>query len=164
MLTSILSHTPTWVFAVFAALIAIGLMQTRPRTVSRRRLIVLPVVVAGYSLYGVAMASGGSPLALAAWLLAVAAAFLLTRMAPPKGIHAESGDTVHLSGSWVPMVVILGLFTARYAYNVMLAIHPEVQHAAGFMTLFSFLFGLLGGLLLARSVLLYARSPHMIPA
>jgi hypothetical protein len=46
----------------------------------------------------------------------------------------------------------------------MLAIHPEVQHAAGFMTLFSFLFGLLGGLLLARSVLLYARSPHMIPA
>jgi len=91
MFASILSNTPTWVFAVFAALIAIGLMQTRPRTVSRRRLIVLPVVVAGYSLYGVAMASGGSPLALAAWLLAVAAAFLLTRMAPPKGIHAESG-------------------------------------------------------------------------
>jgi hypothetical protein len=60
--------------------------------------------------------------------------------------------------------VILGLFSARYAYHVMLAIHPEVQHAAGFMTLFSFLFGLLGGLLLARSVLLYARSPHMIPA
>ena len=59
MFASILSNTPTWVFAVFAALIAIGLMQTRPRTVSRRRLIVLPVVVAGYSLYGVAMASGG---------------------------------------------------------------------------------------------------------
>ena len=32
MFASILSNTPTWVFAVFAALIAIGLMQTRPRT------------------------------------------------------------------------------------------------------------------------------------
>ncbi len=45
----------------------------------------------------------------------------------------------------------------------MLAIHPEVRPAAGFMALFSFAFGLLGGLL-ARSILLAARTPRLAAA
>jgi len=161
-LASIVSHTPTWVFVVFAALIAIGVRQMQPRTVSRRRLIVLPMVVAGYSLYGVAMASHGSALALTMWLVAGLVAFLLTYMSPPSGAVSETADTVRVSGSWVPMAVILGLFSARYAYNVMLAIHPEVMHSSSFMALFSALFGFLGGLLLSRSVLLHVRTPRLI--
>ncbi|QUP56783.1 tat pathway signal sequence (plasmid) [Ralstonia syzygii] len=164
MLASILSHTPTWVFVVFAGLVLLGFRQAQPRTVSRRRLIVLPLAVAGYSLYGMATASGYSRLALAAWLLAMAMAFLLMRMAPPKGVHAEAGGSVQVPGSWLPMAVIVGLFVSRYAYHVMLAIHPEVQHAAGFMALFSFVFGLLGGLLLSRSILLAARTPRLMAA
>ncbi|MHC6053815.1 hypothetical protein ACYT84_19030 [Ralstonia solanacearum] len=46
----------------------------------------------------------------------------------------------------------------------MLAIHPEVRPAAGFMALFSFAFGLLGGLLLARLILLAARTPRLAAA
>ncbi|WP_296224204.1 DUF6622 family protein [Ralstonia sp. UBA689] len=161
---SIVSHTPVWVFVVFAGLIGIGLRQMQPRVVSRRRLIVLPLLIAAYSLYGVAMASHGSALALAVWLAAVCAAFLLTRLLPPAGAVAESAATVRVAGSWMPMVVILGLFCARYAYNVMLAIHPEVMHSSGFMTLFSALFGFLGGLLLSRSVLLHARTPQLMTA
>lgn len=84
MLASILSHTPTWVRVVFAGLVVLGFRQARPRMVSRRRLIVLPLAVAGSSLYGVALASGYSRLALAAWLLAMAVAFLLMRLAPPR--------------------------------------------------------------------------------
>ncbi|MCL9844538.1 DUF6622 family protein [Ralstonia solanacearum] len=164
MLASILSHTSTWVFVVFAGLILLGLRQAKPRTVSRRRLILLPLAVAGYSLYGVATASGYSPPALAAWLLAMAMAFLLTRSAPPTGVHVEAGDSVRVPGSWLPMAVIVGLFVSRYAYHVMLAIHPEVRQATGFMALFSFVFGLLGGLLLSRSILLAARTPRLAAA
>ena len=163
-IASIVSHTPAWVFVVFAMLIALGLRQTRPRVVSRRRLIVLPAVVAAFSFYGVVMASHGSALALAAWLTAIATAFLLTRLVPPSGAVSESAATVRVPGSWVPMEVILGLFTARYAYNVMLAIHPEVLQSASFMTLFSALFGFLGGLLLSRSVLLHVRTPRLMAA
>lgn len=100
MLASILSHTPTWVRVVFAGLVVLGFRQARPRTVSRRRLIVLPLAVAGSSLYGVALASGYSRLALAAWLLAMAVAFLLMRLAPPRGIPAGAGDSVRVPGSW----------------------------------------------------------------
>jgi len=121
-------------------------------------------VVAGYSLYGVAMASHGSALALTMWLVAGLVAFLLTYMSPPSGAVSDTADTVRVSGSWVPMVVILGLFSARYAYNVMLAIHPEVMHSNSFMALFSALFGFLGGLLLSRSVLLHVRTPRLIAA
>ncbi|CAJ0787015.1 hypothetical protein LMG19083_01517 [Ralstonia psammae] len=161
---SIVSHTPTWVFVVFAVLIAIGVRQMQPRIVSRRRLIVLPLVVAAYSLYGVSTASHGSPLALTMWMVAVLVAFLLTYMSPPNGAVSETASTVRVPGSWVPMVVIVGLFTARYAYNVMLAIHPEVSHSASFMALFSALFGFLGGLLLSRSVLLHVRTPRLAAA
>ena len=163
-IASIVSRTPAWVFMVFAVLIAIGLRQTQPRVVSRRRLIVLPLVVAAYSLNGVAMASHGSPLALTMWSVAVLVAFLLTYVSPPGGAVSETASTVRVPGSWVPMVVIVGLFAARYAYNVMLAMHPEVMHAAGFMTLFSALFGFLGGLLLSRSVLLHVRTPRLMAA
>ena len=69
-----------------------------------------------------------------------------------------------MPGSWVPMVVIVGLFAARYAYNVMLAMHPEVSHSASFMAMFSALFGFLGGLLLSRSVLLHVRTPRLAAA
>lgn len=163
-ITSIVSHTPAWVFVVFAVLIAIGARQMQPRVVSRRRLVVLPLVVAAYSLYGVSMASHGSPLALTMWLVAVLVAFLLTYVSPPNGAVSETAGTVRVPGSWVPMVVIVGLFAARYAYNVMLAMHPEVMHSAGFMTLFSTLFGFLGGLLLSRSVLLHVRTPRLMAA
>ncbi|WP_412770894.1 DUF6622 family protein [Ralstonia solanacearum] len=135
MLASILSHTPTWVFVVFVGLILLGLRQAQPRTVSRRRLIVLPLAVAGYSLYGVATASGYSPPALAAWLLAMA--FLLMRSAPPKGVHVEAGDSVRVPGSWLPMAVIVGLFVSRYAYRVMLAIHLDVRQRASWRCLAS---------------------------
>jgi len=163
-IASIVSHTPAWVFVVFAGLILIGLRQLQPRIVSRRRLVVLPLLIAVYSLYGVAMTSHYSPLALAVWLVAVAAAFLLTRLSPPAGAVSETAGTVRVPGSWVPMVVIVGLFSARYAYNVILAMHPEMQLAIGFTTLFSALFGFLGGLLLSRSVLLHVRTPRLMVA
>lgn len=163
-ITAIVSHTPTWVFVVFAGLILLGLRQTQPRVVSRRRLIVLPLVIAGYSLYGVAMASHYSLLALTVWLMAVSAAFALTRLSTLNGAVSETADTVRVPGSWVPLVVILGLFTARYAYNVMLATHPDVMHSSGFMALFSALFGFLGGLLLSRSVLLHVRTLRLLAA
>lgn len=163
-IASIVSHTPVWVFVVFAGLIAIGLRQTQPRIVSRRRLIVLPLLIAAYSFYGVAMASHGSVVALVVWAAAVAAAFALTRLSPPTGATSQTPATVRVPGSWVPMVVILGLFVARYAYNVMLAMHPQVLHSTGFMTLFSAVFGFLGGLLLSRSVLLHVRTPRLAAA
>ena len=163
-ITSIVSHTPAWVFVVFAVLIGIGVRQLQPRVVSRRRLIVLPLVVAAYSLHGVSTASHGSPLALTMWLVAVLVAFLLTYMSPPDGAVSETADTVRVPGSWVPMVVIVGLFAARYVYNVMLAMHPDVSHSGSFMALFSALFGFLGGLLLSRSVLLHVRTPRLAAA
>ncbi len=60
--------------------------------------------------------------------------------------------------------MILCLFSARYAYNVMLAMHPVVLQSASFMALFSALFGFLGGLLLSRSVLMHVRTPRLMAA
>jgi hypothetical protein len=40
----IVEHTPLWVFALFAVLVAFGLQALRPRTLPIWRLLVIPAV------------------------------------------------------------------------------------------------------------------------
>ena len=77
MILDILEHTPVWVWIVFAALILLGLQQSRTRDVSIARATILPVVMIVLSLSGVVFpaghsgASGTVPFALVAWAAGV---------------------------------------------------------------------------------------------
>lgn len=53
MIVTTLQHTPTWVFGLFVALVALGLSMSFPRTVSLRRSLMLPLALLGLSLLGV---------------------------------------------------------------------------------------------------------------
>src|SRR5690349_14301597 len=53
MITQILVHTPTWVFILLAALVALGLSQTRTRQISSARATVLPVAIVVVVVVGV---------------------------------------------------------------------------------------------------------------
>ena len=53
MLYEILTHTPAWVFALFALLLWLGATQLTGRRVGLRRTLVMPVVMICLSLYGV---------------------------------------------------------------------------------------------------------------
>ena len=64
MLIEILQRTPPWVFVLFFALLALGYFQSRSRTVSRRRVSILPVAMIVLSLYGVFSAFGIAPVGL----------------------------------------------------------------------------------------------------
>jgi ABC-type phosphate transport system permease subunit len=70
MLYEILTHTPAWVFALFALLLWLGATQLTGRRVGLRRTLVMPVVMIGLSLYGVLSAFKDQPLAAAAWAAA----------------------------------------------------------------------------------------------
>ncbi len=161
MLLQILERTPPWVFALFAVLVAFGLLQTRTRQVPLARVTVLPLVLIGLSLSGIVGTFGAQPLALAAWFAAVLGAVFLNRFVRWPRRVAYDGATARflVEGSWLPFAVMMLIFFTRYAVAVSLARHPELAGDPWLPVAVSFAYGLMSGAFLARALrILQARA------
>ena len=154
MLISIIHGTPSWVWGLLAASVALGLSQTRTREVSITRLTVLPFVLPGLSISGVVGTFGRLPLALAAWGAGVAAALTLGRTLPSA--RSESGawrsGFVVVPGSMLPMVLMLALFGVKYFAGASLARQPALAADSSFAAGCSLAYGVFAGLFAARAL------------
>ena len=151
MLIQILTRTPSWVFALFFGLFALGLVQVRARQLNGWRLVLLPASMLALSLLGVWSAHRTDGVALAAWggaLIAMVAAGVLL---PPLPGAAYARDTGRFAvpGSWLPLAAMLAIFFTRYAITVVDVI-GAVPH--GVATLGCLVYGLGSGFLLARAL------------
>ena len=154
MFIGILQHTPVWVWGLFAALVALGLWQTRDREMTLIRVTVLPLALIALSLSGVFNAFGHLPIALGAWAAGVGAALALGRQfVAVRGARwsAEAG-LLHVPGSWLPLVLIVGLFCIKYFAGASLALHPALATDNTFAGLCSLAYGSFSGLFLARAL------------
>jgi len=159
---AIVQHTPLWVWVLLVALLSLGLQQSLPRSVSLRRATLLPVSMLTLSLWGV-LSAFGSALAVTAWVLGglVAAAWSL-HADSPRGVHWSAAEQVfRMPGSWMPLVLILGLFSIKFGIGVSLARHPELSNAAGLALAASLAYGIFSGLFAGRALVLWrlARRP-----
>jgi hypothetical protein len=159
ILMQILRGTPLWVYPLFFGLIVLGYLQSKPREVAPARLAILPLALAAFSLSRVVGTFGLEPLALAAWAGGTAAALLLnSAWKQPAGARwSAATGTFHVPGSWLPLALMMAVFFARYAVAVGLAMAPGLAHSTGFAIATSFVFGLLGGLFLARALWVWAQ-------
>jgi hypothetical protein len=154
MLTQIILHTPLWVWALLAVLVALGYSQTRSRTVGLRRVVIIPVAMIFLSLYGTVSAFGPSPGTLSAWFAACAllASMVVLRPAPLGTGYDRLGQKFAVPGSWLPLLVILGIFCTKYAVGVTLAMQPDTAHHTLFAMLIGTLYGLFSGFFAGRAV------------
>lgn len=154
MFTQIIHNTPVWVWALLAALVSLGYSQTRSRTVGLRRVVIMPVAMIFLSLYGTVSAFGPSPSVLGAWLAACAALATVVVLRPAPLGTAYDGVRRHyaMPGSWLPMLVILGIFCTKYAVGVTLAMQPAMARDALFATLVGMLYGLFSGFFAGRAL------------
>ncbi len=161
MILQILKGTPPWVFVLFFALLAIGIMQSRPRSVSPARLAILPAAFVAFSLYGVLAAFGPHAAELIAWGSGIGAAVLAGRaMKPAAAVRwIESTHSFEVPGSWVPLTLMMTVFFARYAIAVSMAMHPALALEPLFGIVASLAYGLLSGMFLARALGSLARRP-----
>jgi hypothetical protein len=150
----ILTHTPPWVFALFFGLAYLGFVQARDRQVSRYRLGILPVVMLGLSFFGVWSTFGSSLGALAAWagaVLAVVAGSLA--LAPPRGVaYCRASGRFTLPGSWVPLLLMMGIFFTKYTVAVVLAFNPHAATSTASAAAICALSGVFSGVFLARAL------------
>jgi hypothetical protein len=159
MLMRILHGTPTWVFVLFVALVAVGLLQTRPRRLAPPRVALLPAAFLAFSLYGVISVFGMSAPVLLTWATGIAAAMLLNRtLRQPRGVTWDAArGTFHIPGSWVPLTLMMVIFFTRYAITVSLALQPSLAGGLGFPSLAGFAYGLMSGTFLARALQVWSK-------
>jgi len=157
MLIAILSGAPTWVWFLLVALVALGLSQTLPRSVTLRRAAIVPIVLVAFSLYGVTSSFGRQGTAVAAWAVALVIGASLAMAAGAWSGIAWSAQEQRLKvpGSWWPMVLILGLFITKFAVGVMLAMQPARAHEPLFAALAGSIYGAFSGVFLSRGLAMW---------
>ena len=150
----ILLYTPPWVFALLAGLVVFGLMQVRTRRVSVWVALLLPVAMQVLSLSGILLYVGVWFPALAAWLLGlgVVAVWYLRSAGPETARYDAGSGRLVIAGSWVPMVVILGIFLVRYALAVASAMEFAIVRDWKVQLVVSLVLGAFSGVFFARGV------------
>jgi hypothetical protein len=168
MLIAIVQHTPAWVWGLLSVLIAFGLWQTRDREMSLARVTILPLVMIALSLSGVFSAFGHTPVALGGWAAGVSAALAFARqiVSVRGATWSAQTATLHVPGSWLPLALIVALFSVKYFVGVKLAMHPALAADTNFAGLCSLAYGGFSGLFLARGISLrsLARRPTELQA
>ena len=169
MLIQILMHTPTWVYAVFAALMWLGGRQLRANTAPLWRVVLMPVAMVALAIYGVAAAFGHSPAGLwglACWAVAALplALLVLRRPLPADTRYDAARRSIHQPGSWAPLALILAIFLTKYSVGVMLVMHPELARQSLLAVGISTLYGVFSGLFAGRALRLWRLAHRGIAA
>ena len=156
----VLLYTPPWVFALLAGLCVFGLMQARARHVSVWLALLLPAAMPVLSLSGVLLYVGAWPPALAAWTLGLGAfCILCLRSMDSRTVRYDAASQkLAVSGSWIPLLVILGIFSIRYAMGVARAMDLEIVRDRNIQLAASFLLGAFSGFFLARGLMFWRAS------
>ncbi|MDD0840788.1 hypothetical protein PSQ40_19585 [Curvibacter sp. HBC61] len=162
MLLLLLQNTPRWVFALFVALLCLGLRQTVTRQMKPSRVLLPALGLAGFSLYGVLSAWPTQPLSWLCWTaLAGATATWVARAPLPAGTHYDPDlRRFTVTGSWVPLAGMMGLFLAKYTVGAALALQTAWVQDAAFPWVGSAVFGAFSGLFLGRVLRLWRLALH----
>jgi hypothetical protein len=157
MLFQIISHTPIWVFALFAALLWLGLNQLLTRRLGLSRITLLAAGMAAFSFYGTVSAFSAVPPALIAWLAGAAAVFLIVVNRPvPAGTRYDAASRrFTVPGSAVPLALMMAIFLTKYAVGVTLAMHLVQAGDLAFALSLSALYGAFSGVFAARAARLW---------
>lgn len=151
-MVEIVARTPAWVFVLLVAVMIFGLKQTRDRSVSRAAMLSLPAVMATYSLADQVISLGLSLNTLGYWLAGAASMWLLVRarLSSTCVIYDHSTKNYSVSGSWIPLLIISCIFSAKYTFGAVTELRPDVAQSVTFIITFSVINGAFFGFFFAR--------------
>lgn len=152
---------PMWPFVLLVVLLMMGLSFSRERLVSARAVTIIPVVMVLVSLSAVRSAFGLQPLTAAAWMVGLATAALVTVAGRwPRGVTWNPGARrLRVPGSWVPLMLFIGIFTSRFAVGTVQAMHLPILADPGFVASMALVYGAFSGVFLGRSIVMWRAVP-----
>ncbi|WP_373089840.1 DUF6622 family protein [Sneathiella sp.] len=144
----IVSHTPVWVWVLFAFLLFQGLLAMRTRKTMLVRVFLLPVFFFAWGLYAILTELPGWPMALGAFALVIGIGFLVGwTMAShfPATSYDRAARRVMRPGTPLTLILIIIAFGAKYALSVGIVVNPELSMTTGFSILYGTTSGLISG-------------------
>src|SRR2546430_16380352 len=120
----ILTHTPIWVFPLFAYLVWLGIKAMRPRTVTIWRSLIVPAV---FIIWGLSrlLSSRDYAWPLVTWL-AAAAVLLVVGLLTARTFELDhTTGEIKRPGSWVPLISNVTVFALQYTVAVIAAVDPH---------------------------------------
>lgn len=153
-IVQILTHTPWWVFVLFAFLVSRGVRAFNPAEVSLVQLAIVPAVFMIWGLAGLVERYGLDPGAFALWLaaLAIGAALgaAILQGAALKG--DRSRGIIYRPADFTVLPLIVVAFFSKYALAVMAAMSPEIVNAVGFRIVDLGVSGVFAGIFVGKFV------------
>jgi hypothetical protein len=151
-ITQIISHTPLYVWGILALLVSRGVAASKEREMSIGKLAILPIAMLALSVVGIDNAFGFDGAAAAVWLVALAAGAALgwRTIDAAKTVACRDRASIVQGGSWLPLVLMMGVFCTKYAVGVMVAMSPALRHALPFVIASCALYGMFSGLFAGR--------------
>lgn len=163
MIGQIISHTPTYVWALLAFLIYRGVLASRDREVALSKLVIIPVVMLGLSLSSLSAQGALGASVWTVWACGMLAGMALVFKCSSDAVMVNRrAGTVLQRGSWTPLALMLAIFVTRYAVAVATGLQPALVHSLPFAVGVTLLFGVFNGVFLgrlARQALAWVRSP-----
>ena len=155
MFIEIIKHTPIWVFVLLFLLIVLGYNQSKTRVIKPKVSLILPVVMISLAIQGILTNFSAPAIAIVSWFVGLG--FTLWLLSGAKQVSDENhycvmeNGLVEVAGSWMPMFVIIMIFSMKYALGVSAALQFTIIENVNFIVLVSLLFGALNGLSISRA-------------
>ncbi len=167
MIQQIIANTPVWVWAILVFLVYRGMLSSLDRETSLKKVFIIPIVMLALSIQGILSAFGAGSTAVLVWLAAVVLGSVLSwqlfnldnvRADPRRGV-------VFQRGSWIPLMLMMGIFCTKYAVGVTLALHAGYRQEAWFVSVVSALYGLFNGIFIGKlfGILAAYRQAQTLP-
>jgi predicted dienelactone hydrolase len=163
-LLDIIKHTPKWVFGLMVILIVFGVIQSRTRKVSAILAFSLPMFMLFLSFNGVVSNLGWKGAILGSWALGLlTATYVLLKLMNRNKVKwdIESGKYL-LQGSWIPLVIFMGIFLTRYVLGVAIAMDADILHQPFIRSFASAVLGALSGFFVVRLIFYWQEKKENI--
>ena len=156
----LISHTPTWVFAIFFTLLVLGIIQSKKRTVKVNTVFILPIAMIIFSLFGISSVFGLSILTMSLWGIGLVTTLVTgLKLAYPKLVSfCEQSNKLTIPGSWVPLFFMMAIFFTKYFVGFAVARELPIVNEHILIVLLSLLYGAFSGIFLSRSFVMFKTS------
>jgi len=146
----IIAHTPIWVFFLLMTLLYLGYRQSKDREITAYPVFIMPVVFITLGISGTLQQQW-----LCTTLFVISVAFGVTaslRTSSINRMYKTPNKKLYIPGSWLPMICMVGIFIARYTFNVLAVTKPEQLASWSFIVPYAMSTGFFGGYFLARAI------------
>jgi len=127
----IVSGAPWWVYALFVYLVILGIKATKPRTISIKKVVLLPLFFLGLSIYGLYYkVLLGFPSLILVWVvfLAIGAYFGVKEVSSWKIVKNHHKGEITIPGNYSTLVLIFLIFILKFFWGYYYETHSEISY------------------------------------